>query len=37
MCAAGANTTIFKDHSVRAASVSKAKGNFVDDILTKVR
>ena len=32
------DTTIFKAHSVRAASVSKAKGNFVpvDDILTKV-
>uniref|UniRef100_A0A8W8INE2 ABC-type glutathione-S-conjugate transporter n=1 Tax=Magallana gigas TaxID=29159 RepID=A0A8W8INE2_MAGGI len=31
------DTTIFKAHSVRAASVSKAKGNFVpvDDILTK--
>lgn len=38
MCAAGVDTTIFKAHSVRAASVSKAKGNFVpvDDILTKV-
>uniref|UniRef100_A0A8W8NGD0 Uncharacterized protein n=1 Tax=Magallana gigas TaxID=29159 RepID=A0A8W8NGD0_MAGGI len=38
MCAAGVDTTFFKAHSVRAASVSKAKGNFVpvDDILTKV-
>uniref|UniRef100_A0A8W8JQE5 EGF-like domain-containing protein n=3 Tax=Magallana gigas TaxID=29159 RepID=A0A8W8JQE5_MAGGI len=37
MCVAGVDTTIFKAHSVRAASVSKAKGNFVsvDDILTK--
>lgn len=37
MCAAGVDATIFKAHSVRAAFVSKAKGNFVDGILTKVR
>ncbi|XP_062582865.1 uncharacterized protein LOC134272071 [Saccostrea cucullata] len=38
MCSAGVDTTIFKAHSVRSASASKAKENFVpvDDILSKV-